>query len=85
MTLKKVGFVKRRKELRLTQLQVANAIGVSPRTVQRWELGESLPELTVLQTFRLCELLRCSIRELAADFYPGAFSEKSVELSGDTP
>lgn len=78
MTSKKVGFVKRRRALKLTQLQVANALGVSPRTVQRWELGETLPALTVLQVWQLCELLQCSIQELAADFYPEVFAERSA-------
>lgn len=74
MIQKKVEFVKRRKTLKLTQVQVANELGVAPRTVQRWELGESFPELTVLQAAKLCNLLQCSIQELAADFYPDEFA-----------
>jgi DNA-binding XRE family transcriptional regulator len=75
MSTKKVDFVKRRRALKLTQVQVANAIGVSPRTIQRWELGETLPELSILQASKLCSLLKCSIQDLASDFYPEFVSE----------
>lgn len=74
MAKKKVGFVERRKILKLTQPQVAQEIGVSLRTVQRWEMGDSFPELSVLQAAKLCNLLQCSIQELAADFYPDEFA-----------
>ena len=66
--------MKRRRELNLTQQQIADAVGVSSRTVQRWELGENLPELNILQAFKLCKLLRCTIDDLARDFYPEEFS-----------
>lgn len=74
MSSKKVAFVKRRKLLSLTQQQVADALGVTSRTVQRWELGEVLPQLSVLQTWRLCKLLKCTIDDLASDFYPDEVS-----------
>jgi DNA-binding XRE family transcriptional regulator len=71
---RKEPFVKRRRELNLTQQQIADAVGVSSRTVQRWELGENLPELNILQASKLCQLLRCTIDDLARDFYPEEFS-----------
>jgi len=74
MSSRKDLFVKRRRELKLTQQQIADAVGVSSRTVQRWELGENLPELSLLQAFKLCKLLRCTIDDLAKDFYPEEFT-----------
>jgi transcriptional regulator with XRE-family HTH domain len=74
MSFRKDLFVKRRRQLNLTQQQIADEVGVSSRTVQRWELGENLPELTILQASRLCNLLKCSIDDLAKDFYPEEFS-----------
>jgi transcriptional regulator with XRE-family HTH domain len=50
--------VKRRKALKLTQKQVADAVGVTSRTVQSWELGENIPRLDPLQVWRLCQVLR---------------------------
>jgi len=74
MTSKRVFFVERRKALGLTQREIAEAVSVTPRTVQSWELGENIPRLTPLQTLNLCQLLRCSIEDLARDFYPEAFA-----------
>lgn len=82
MNLKPVAFVKRRKRLKLTQKQVADAVGVTSRTVQRWELGESLPALTVLQVFKLCKVLECSIDDLAKDLYPSEFDGFTAVESG---
>ena len=74
MSSKRVDFVKRRKALKLTQRQVADVIGVAPRTVQSWELGEYTPTLNALQYWRLCVLLKCSAEDLARDFFPDEFS-----------
>lgn len=74
MSIKPVLFVNRRKRLNLTQRQIAEAVGITSRSVQRWELGEALPQLNVLQTWKLCQVLNCSIEDLAKDFYPEAFS-----------
>lgn len=70
---KPVSFVNRRKVLNLTQQKVAEAVGVTARTVQSWELGENIPRLTPLQTLRLCGVLQCSVEDLARDFYPNEF------------
>ena len=83
MSIKPVLFVNRRKRLNLTQRQIAEAVGITSRSVQRWELGEALPQLNVLQTWKLCQVLQCSIEDLARDFYPDSFSKgKSAESNG---
>ena len=79
-----MNFVKRRKALKLTQRKVAEAIDVTPRTVQSWELGENIPRLSPLQTLRMCELLQCSVEDLARDFFPEEFSD-SEEVAAEAP
>lgn len=51
-----------RKECNLTQEQVAEKLGVSNKTVSRWENGNSFPDVSLLQP--LCELLNISVNEL---------------------
>lgn len=50
MDLKKIGgFLKElRKEKGLTQEQLAEILGVSGRTVSRWETGSNMPDLSIL-------------------------------------
>lgn len=63
-------FVERRKQLNLTQKQVGDALGITSRTVQSWELGENVPRLTLDKTLRLCRVLNCTLEDLVAYFYP---------------
>lgn len=51
-----------RKENNLTQEQVAEKLGVSNKTVSRWENGNGFPDVSLLQP--LCELLNISVNEL---------------------
>ncbi len=51
-----------RKECNLTQEQVAEKLGVSNKTVSRWENGNGFPDVSLLQP--LCELLNISVNEL---------------------
>lgn len=64
MDQKKIGrFIALcRKERNLTQEQVAEKLGVSNKTVSRWENGNSFPDVSLLQP--LCELLGISVNEL---------------------
>lgn len=61
-------FVNRRKELGLTQKQVAEAIGVTVQTVSNWETGLYQPKLTLKQTAKLAEVLKTGIQGLANMF-----------------
>lgn len=70
MSSGKGRFVEKRKQLNLTQKQVADALGITSRTVQSWELGETVPRLTLDKTLRLCQVLNCTLEELVACFYP---------------
>ncbi|MUL39483.1 helix-turn-helix domain-containing protein [Gloeocapsopsis dulcis] len=53
-----------REQLGLTQAQFAVAVGIDPSTVSRCERGIAEPNLTVLQTKRLCKLIGKSLDEL---------------------
>ena len=57
------GFLKNlRKEKEITQEQLAEKLGVSSRTVSRWETGSNLPDLGML--IELSDLYNVDIREL---------------------
>lgn len=55
-------FSSRRKQLRMTQGEVAAYVGVSNAAVSKWEQGLSYPELTLLP--RLATLMDLSIDAL---------------------
>ena len=61
-------FVMRRKALKITQKQISEAIGISPRSISKWEQGHHMPKLNPVQFSTLCTMLNCSIHELASDF-----------------
>lgn len=54
--------MKRRKELGLTQRQIAEAVGVTTQTVSNWETGLYTPTLTLDQTDKLCKILQADIQ-----------------------
>ena len=51
-----------RKEREMSQEQLAERLGVSSRTVSRWETGRNLPDLSVL--IEIADLYGVDIREL---------------------
>lgn len=53
-----------RKRLKLTQKQVADAVGITDQTVSNWEAGRFEPRLTISQIQALCRVLQCSLDEL---------------------
>ncbi|MEM9807963.1 MAG: helix-turn-helix domain-containing protein [Cyanobacteria bacterium P01_D01_bin.56] len=61
-------LVLRRKELDLTQQDIADAVGATVRTVSYWEQGSHVPKLTPMQAAKLCKLLRWTIEDLADYF-----------------
>lgn len=63
----------RRKEKGLTQLQLAERLNVSNRTVSKWENGDGYPDITILPN--LSDILEISIDELIR-------GEKSYENPG---
>ena len=55
---------KRRKELNLTQLQLAEKLNVTDRAVSKWEKNDGNPDFTILPT--LAEVLNVSLDYLIA-------------------
>ena len=51
-----------RRERGLTQRELAEALGLSNRTISKWECGDGLPELANI--LPLCELLGVTADEL---------------------
>ncbi len=63
MDAKKTGqFIQtRRKEKQLTQKQLADILGISDKTVSKWETGRGIPNVTFVS--QLCEILGISVNE----------------------
>lgn len=55
-------IAKKRKEMNLTQEQLAERLGVSNKTISKWETGKCMPDYAVVKN--LCEELKVSISEL---------------------
>lgn len=55
-------IAKKRKEQNLTQEQLAERLGVSNKTVSKWETGKCMPDYSVVN--KLCEELKISVSEL---------------------
>ncbi len=72
MNQEKIGkfIAECRKQKNLTQEQLSEILGVSSKSVSRWENGKTLPDYTILDS--LCNALEISINE----FYYG---EKMLE------
>lgn len=51
-----------RKEQNITQLTLANKLGITDRAVSKWENGRGLPDLSLITP--LCEALNISVNEL---------------------
>lgn len=68
-----------RKTHGMTQLQLAEKLGVSDKTVSRWECGKGMPELSILMP--LCEVLEINVNELLSGEFltRESYSEKAEE------
>lgn len=64
MNQEKIGkFISRkRKEKKLTQLEFAEQLGVTDRSVSNWENGKNMPDLSLFQP--ICEILNITINDL---------------------
>lgn len=51
-----------RKNMKISQEQLAELVDVSRQSVSKWELGETYP--TVENIFKLCNVLKCKMNEL---------------------
>lgn len=55
-------IAKKRKELNMTQAQFAEKLGVSNKTIPKWETGKCMPDYSIIQ--ELCKELNVSVAEL---------------------
>lgn len=64
MNQEKIGkfIASKRKEKNLTQIQLAEKLGVTDRSVSKWENGRCMPDLSLFEP--LCEELDITINEL---------------------
>ena len=64
MDQKKIGIfiAQRRKELDMTQKELAGKLGITDRAVSKWETGRSLPDLSLLQP--LSHVLEIDVNDL---------------------
>lgn len=51
-----------RKEKQLTQIQLADKLGITNRAVSKWETGKSVPDVSIM--LDLCDELGISVNEL---------------------
>ena len=62
-TLKIGAFIaERRKEQNLTQLQLAEKLGITDRAVSKWENGKAMPDSSIM--LELCATLKISVNDL---------------------
>ncbi len=57
-----VFIATKRREQNLTQAQLAEMLGVSNKTVSKWETGKSMPDYSIVES--LCNVLNISVGEL---------------------
>lgn len=64
MNQEKIGkfILKCRKEKKLTQIELAEKLGVTDKSISNWENGRNMPDLSLFKP--LCEILDISINEL---------------------
>lgn len=65
-------ITKKRKEQNLTQEQLAQRLGVSNKTVSKWETGKCMPDYSIIES--LCKELGITLAELMN----GEEDEKSI-------
>ena len=60
----KIGkfIAEKRKENKLTQMQLAEILSVTDRAVSKWETGKSLPDSSIM--IELCSILKISVNDL---------------------
>ncbi|WP_022763068.1 helix-turn-helix domain-containing protein [Butyrivibrio sp. AD3002] len=77
-----------RKEKGLTQKQLADEIGVSDKTVSKWENGRGMPDTSIMPD--LCRVLEININELLSgehlttENYNGKAEDNMVQLIKDS-
>ena len=81
MNQEKTGafIAKRRKELNLTQKELAEKLGITDRAVSKWENGRCMPDLSLLQP--LSRILKVGVNDLLSG---EIISEKEYRKKSET-
>ena len=68
-----------RKEKKMTQKELAEAIGVSDKAISKWECGNGMPEMSML--LPLCQELQINVNELLSGerLSENSYSQKAEE------
>ena len=73
-----------RKNLNLTQMQLAEKLGITDRAVSKWERGKAMPDSSIM--LDLCDVLRISVNDLLSgevvtmDNYNKELQNKLLEM-----
>ena len=51
-----------RKKVKLTQIQLAEKLGITDKAISKWETGKSMPDTAIM--IQLCDILEISVNEL---------------------
>lgn len=86
----KIGkfIAQQRKDKQMTQKQLGEALGISDKTISKWECGNGLPDISMI--IPLCRLLGINVNELLSgehltqDTYPGKAEENMMNLMKDS-
>ena len=71
-------IAEKRKEKSLTQQELADVLGISNKTISKWECGNGLPEVSLMMP--LCEALGISVNELlSGEELHNTYAEKAEE------
>lgn len=60
----KIGkfIAERRRSVELTQMQLAEKLGITDRAVSKWENGKAMPDSSIM--LELCEILKINVNDL---------------------
>ena len=73
-----------RKKVNLTQMQLAEMLGITDRAVSKWENGKAMPDSSIM--LQLCDILKINVTDLLSgevvtiDNFNKETSNKMVEL-----
>ena len=67
-----VRLMRLRRRAGLSQIELAEALGVNNQTVSNWEKGHRALKLSPVMMLNLCKALQCSLEELAGEFSESA-------------
>lgn len=74
----------RRKQVNLTQMQLAEILNITDRAVSKWETGKSLPDSSIM--LELCNILKITVNDLLSgeiitmDNYNKEMENKLIEM-----